>query len=108
MEALPLPVLPPMQPDNSPFSQFIAQSKPSEDELLMLLIGLAPQVFPNFFDAILARYLPPSGELPEFGGAKSGNHKGLLPTGDTAIFILAGSEPAGRLNIQRLLRYSPF
>ncbi len=108
MEALPSPVLPTIQPDNSPFSQFITQSKPSEDELLVLLIALAPQVFPNFFDATLARHLPPGGELPEFGGAKSGNHKGLLPTGDTAIFILAGSDPAERLQLQRLLRYSPF
>lgn len=102
------PDFPQLPPDTSPFTQFFQDQNPTRDELLILLTALAPQVFPNFFDAVLARHLPPGGELPEFGGTKSGNHKGLLPTGDTAIFILAGDDLAERLRIQRLLRYSPF
>lgn len=94
--------------DPSPFAQFLRERQPTPEELLILLIALAPQVFPNFFDAALARFVPAGTELPEFGGVKGGNCKGLLPTGETALFILAGNDLGERLRLQHLLRYGDF
>lgn len=103
------PALPtPAAEDQSPIARLLRDQNPSHEETLILLMALAPQVAPNFFDAMLSRHLPPGGELPEFGGVRSGNCKGLLPTGETAIFILAGTDVPERLRIQYLLRHSPF
>ena len=41
--------------------------------------------------------------MPEFGGVRGEHHRGVLPTGETAQFVLAGEDLAGRLAVQRLL-----
>src|SRR3546814_11410916 len=39
------------------------------------------------------------------GGVKNtGNHRGFLPTGETALFIIAGDDIDKRLEVQRLLQ----
>src|SRR4029079_10846472 len=48
---------------------------------------------------------PEGGELPEFGGVREGNHRGLLPTGETILHILAKNDLDYRLEIQQL--FSP-
>nr|MBP6828563.1 ATP-binding protein [Saprospiraceae bacterium] len=48
-------------------------------------------------------HLPQGGDFPEFGGVKAANHRGILPTGETAQFILAGDDLEKRLEVQRLL-----
>ena len=63
-------------------------------------MGLAPHVLPNFYDAIIARYLPDGGHFPAFGGAKSTNQRHTLPTGETVMFILAGNDIQKRLALQ--------
>ena len=45
---------------------------------------------------------PDGGEFPEFGGFKSKNHRGLLPTAETALYALAGLNMQQRLE-KRLL-----
>jgi hypothetical protein len=47
--------------------------------------------------------LPDGGDFPEFGGVKGASHRGTLPTGETAQFIIAGNDIAKRLEIQLLL-----
>lgn len=92
--------------EDTPFFIFIKEKQPTQEELLIIIMALVPQVLPNFFDAILARFVPQGSDLPEFGGTKSGNCKGLLPTGETVLFILAGNELEDRLRLQQIIRYS--
>lgn len=70
-------------------------------ERLILLIALIPHLQPNFFEGIILENLPGGGDFPEFGGVKGANHRGMLPTGETVQFILAGADIATRLEVRR-------
>lgn len=87
----------------SPFAGFIKIHKPDPAEFIILLLAIAPHVQPDFFNQIINKYLPDGGDFPEFGGARGNNHRGLLPTGETAQFIIAGNNIEKRLRVQRLL-----
>ncbi|HYH57464.1 MAG TPA: ATP-binding protein, partial [Anseongella sp.] len=85
--------------DQSPFARFVKQFNPSEEEMVLLLTALVPHIMPGFFDAVVQRYLPQGGEFPEFGGIKGTNHRATLPTGETALFLLAGADPGKRIKL---------
>ncbi|MEO8515647.1 MAG: ATP-binding protein [Flavobacterium sp.] len=74
----------------------------SHEEAVILLITLVPHVFPHFFDEVIKKLHPEGGELPEFGGVREGNHRGLLPTGETILHVLAKGNLDYRLEIQQL------
>lgn len=88
--------------DDSPFARFLEVHQPDVTEYIVLLLALAPRLQPGLFSDIITAFLPQGGDFPEFGGAKSGNHRGLLPTGETAQFVLAGTDIEKRLEVQML------
>jgi len=73
----------------------------SGEELIILLLALVPHIQPNFLDSIVQKYLPRGGDFPEIGGVKGENHRSMLPTGETALFILAGNDISERIRISR-------
>lgn len=83
-------------------TSFIAAYEPSFEEFTVFLLALAPHLKPDFFTGIFAEHFPKGGDLPEFGGVKSGNHRGILPTGETAQFVIAGQDIEKRSEVQRL------
>lgn len=89
--------------DGSPFAAFLARHQSTFEEYVLLLLALAPHLQPDFFSRLIAEHFPEGGDFPEFGGVRGANHRGLLPTGETAQFILAGDDLARRLEVQRLL-----
>ncbi|MCK6693858.1 MAG: ATP-binding protein [Thermoanaerobaculia bacterium] len=89
--------------DGSPFARFMDAHEPSFEEYIVLLLALAPRVQPAFFSRILAEFLPEGGDFPELGGARTGHHRGIQPTGETAQFILAGDDLEKRLEVQAML-----
>ena len=89
--------------ENSWFAKFIEQHNPSFEEFTVLMLALTPHLQPGFFAKIIAEHFPEGGDFPEFGGVKSANHRGLLPTGETAQFILAGDNLEKRLAVQHIL-----
>ena len=89
--------------DHSPFAGFIKTHNPDRAEYMILLLAIAPHIQPDFFNQIISRHLPDGGDLPEFGGVRGNNHRGVLPTGETAQFIIAGNNLEKRLVVQRLL-----
>ena len=72
------------------------------DERLLLVLALVPHLRPDFFESIVLETLPGGGEFPLFGGVKSGSHRGLIPTGETAQFLLGGEDLSARLAVCRL------
>lgn len=88
---------------NSWLAAFMEQYEPNIEEFVVLLLTIAPHLQPHFFNQIIAEHLPEGGDFPEFGGVKGSNHRGILPTGETAQFILAGDDLEKRLEIQRIL-----
>ncbi|MCI5130453.1 MAG: ATP-binding protein, partial [Candidatus Electrothrix sp. EH2] len=87
----------------SSLSAFLEHYDPTFEEFTLLLLALAPHLYPNFFGQIIAEHLPEGGDFPEFGGVKATNHRGILPTGETALFVLAGDNLEQRLAVQQLL-----
>ena len=85
------------------FRAFLKEHQPSSQEIIILLLALVPHIQPNFLSNIIAEHLPEGGDFPEFGGVKGTNHRGILPTGETAQFILAGDDIEKRLEVQRIL-----
>lgn len=82
---------------------FLDQYDPSFEEFTILMLATVPHIQPQFFNQIIAKYLPEGGDFPEFGGVKGSKHRGLLPTGETIQFILAGDDIEKRLEVQRIL-----
>ncbi|MFD0861692.1 ATP-binding protein [Sungkyunkwania multivorans] len=84
-------------PDDTAFSatkigQWCKIQDLSQSETLVLILALAPMVAPNFLNDIISEFLPNGGEFPEFGGIKGKNHRGIIPTGETALYLLAGND----------------
>ena len=88
--------------DDTWLSRFIRRQNPTAEEFTVLMLALAPHLQPDFFTKQIAAHLPEGGDFPEFGGVKGGSHRGILPTGETAQFILAGDDLEKRLAAQRL------
>lgn len=88
--------------EDSWLAKLMQYQKPSHEEFTVLMLALAPHIQPSFFTRIIAEHLPEGGDFPEFGGVKGTNHRGILPTGETAQFILAGDDLEKRLEVQRM------
>src|SRR5262249_39794000 len=76
---------------------------PTAHEFAVLMLALAPHLAPGFLDKFVAAHLPDGGEFPEFGGVKGANYRSILPTGETAQFIIGGDDLERRLTVQRIL-----
>ena len=88
-------------PDDSPLDRFIQENRLNREEVIILLLALVPHLDPGFFQSVIVPYFPNGGDFPEFGGSKGKNHRGILPTGETVLFILAGSDLEKRGEVYR-------
>lgn len=74
----------------------------TKEELVVLLIALAPHIQPNFFDHIIQQKLPNGGDFPQLGGVRGKQFRGFLPTGETVLFVLAGENLEKRFEVSNL------
>lgn len=74
----------------------------SFEEQFIIALALVPHIRPEFFNNIIQQAHPNAGDFPEFGGVRGVNHRGILPTGETAQFILAGNDVKKRQQIYSL------
>ncbi|MDN3514417.1 MAG: ATP-binding protein [Candidatus Brocadia sp.] len=89
--------------EDSGLAKFIATYQPSFEEFVVFMLALTPHLKPDFLGKIVSEHFPEGGDFPEFGGVKGTNHRGILPTGETAQFILAGEDLERRIEVQRIL-----
>lgn len=89
--------------NDSWLASFIRRQQPSLNEFATFMLALAPHLQPGLLASLIAKHLPEGAEFPEFGAVKGANHRGILPTGETALFILAGEDLARRFEVQRVL-----
>lgn len=87
--------------------KFIFEHHIQNSELLLLILALVPHIDPGFFNRIIQSYFPQGGEFPEFGGIKAKSHRGIIPTGETALYILAGNDANTRKRYFPLFSTSP-
>jgi len=83
-------------------SHFLAERDLPIEALVLILIALAPHYDANFYDRTIQNALPVAGDFPQIGGSRGKNFRGLLPTGETALFLLAGNDVGKRIRIQQL------
>ena len=90
-----------MEPDDAPLNHFLIKHQPNIEEYTILLLALIPHIKPNFLDSAIQQYLPNGGDFPEMGGVKGNNHRGMLPTAETALFLLAGNDVVKRIELTK-------
>ncbi|MBS0029992.1 ATP-binding protein [Chitinophaga sp. 22321] len=86
--------------DDSPLARYVIDNHLSIEEYITLMLALSPHVHPDLFTPLIRQYMPRGGDFPEFGGVKGTNYRGIIPTGETALFLLAG------MNMDMRLQYS--
>jgi len=73
--------------------------KLTADEELIFIIAMLPYLVPGYFDKVVSGIYPEGANLPELGGVKGIHHRGFIPTGETILFLLAGTDLHERLQV---------
>ena len=82
----------PELPADSPYAQFITQNQLDFSERFVLMLALVPHIRPQLLDVFYNKNTTYDRGYTEFGGIKGVTHGGFLPTGETALFVLAGTD----------------
>ena len=100
-EAIDEPVFP--QPDSWQLNLlgFARQHQLKAEEIILLWIALAPHVKSGLFDETIQDMLKDSSDMPSMGGVRGKNFRGFIPTGETALFLLAGENFQRRFQLQQ-------
>lgn len=83
-------------------SKYFPVEEISIEEGIVIILALIPHIRPHFFDQIIEEVIPAGGELPYLGGIRGKNHRGFLPTGETALFLLSGEDLESRFILQQM------
>lgn len=99
-----LPAMPPVESWSLPVKKFLIENELQDDQDIatLLLIALVPHAAPHLFDAAIQEQLKISGDFPEMGGIRGKNFRGFLPTGQTAVYLLAGNYLTRRKEVEKL------
>jgi len=85
----------------SSFASFLKKNQFDFEERFLLALALVPHVKPELLDMFLVKNENTNQVYTEFGGKSGKNHNGFIPTGETAMFILAGNDLSKRFSLQR-------
>ena len=72
------------------------------EEIVVITLALVPHIRPHYFDSLIQDVYPNGGGFPHLGGIRGKGHRGFLPTGETALFLLAGEDLGQRFKWQYL------
>lgn len=85
------------------YASFIQQYKLNFEERLLLILALVPHIKPEVLDILLAKNKDYDRRYSEFGGLLLEGHLGLVPTAETAMFLLSGDDLQKRLQYHALI-----
>jgi len=88
----------PELPAGTAYSGIVQSAGLDLAERLVLVLALLPHVRPESLDPLLIRSEALQRRFTEFGGRTAPDHVGLIPTLQTALFLLAGDDLAARLH----------
>ncbi|EON78229.1 Cell division protein FtsH [Lunatimonas lonarensis] len=89
-----------------PLAQLIEEYNLQNQDMLILFLALLPYIAPQYLSTKIGQYIPKGGELPEFGGMRGKSHRGIIPTGETLLYVLAGTDPTLRAKYIPLFTHS--
>ena len=102
-------LLPPsLENQHSPYAQLLQKQKMGMAERLVLILALIPHIKPSLLDMLNMKNTLYDIPFTEFGGVRYDKHKGYLPTGETAVFLLAGSDLEKRFALLTLFEKEHF
>jgi len=85
------------------YARFIQKLALTAEERFLLVLSVVPHIKPQMLDMFMVKNELTQQIYTEFGGRKGKNHNGFIPTGETVLFILAGSDLANRFKYLSLL-----
>jgi DNA polymerase III delta prime subunit len=99
-----IPTMPDITTWNLPLKNFIIKHNLQNDQnaVTLILVALAPHAAPELFDNTLQEKIKTAGDFPEIGGVRGKNFRGFLPTGQTAVYLLAGDDWDKRQQVEQL------
>ena len=83
---------------DTPYSNFVLKYDLNTEERFLLILALIPHIKPAMLDILQLKNSLYDMPFTEFGGVKINGQKGFLPTGETALFLLAGDDLEKRLS----------
>ena len=94
---------PPVSKWDLPVKDFLQKMGLDKDEDIstLILIGLVPHALPELFDQPVHDKINAAEDFPEIGGVRGKNFRGFLPTGQTAVFLLAGNDWQRRIKVEQ-------
>lgn len=99
---------PDLSADESEYARLVNQFNMDFDERIILILALIPHIRPQALDTLFIRNKNLGRGYTEFGGWQGKHHGGFLPTPETAVFILAGSDLGRRFEISKLFEDEHF
>lgn len=87
----------------SPSSEWLEEATKHSDitfeERVIVMLALMPHIKPQALDTFFLQNGALDRQFTQFGGWKGLSHGGFLPTGETAVFIIAGDDPIKRCDV---------
>ncbi len=99
---------PPITDSESTWAKFLDRYKPDVSERLAILLGLIPHIQPQILDIFFAKNAQFDRVFSEFGGKNNQQSGGFMPTGETLLFLLGGSQTEARVNALQLFQSDHF
>src|SRR5258706_1084046 len=99
------PVIPGMEKWRPCLREFVELHNFKDEEKILLLIALAPYLYPDLFDTAIEKALKDVGaeKFNEIGGVMTGrNCPFFLPTGETVVYLVNGPDRTRRFEVQEL------
>jgi AAA+ superfamily predicted ATPase len=91
-----LHIAPDLSNQESIYAHFVRHYQFKQEERLVLILCLIPHLKPELLDPFLIKDSVIGRYYTIFGGVAGQNHNGFLPTGETAIFLIAGNDLLAR------------
>ncbi|MBQ8192404.1 MAG: ATP-binding protein [Bacteroidaceae bacterium] len=91
-----------------PSSEWLEEATKHSDmtfeERVIVMLALMPHIKPQALDTFFLQNGALDRQFTQFGGWKGLSHGGFLPTGETAVFIIAGDDPIKRCEVVRMFQ----
>ena len=100
--------LPDFEDSDSNYARLVKEHGMGIAERLVLVLSLLPHIKPHLLDILHIKNQTYDTPFTEFGGIRGEKHRGFLPTGETAVFLLAGSNLEKRFRLLRLFEASHY
>ena len=94
--------------DESIYGNFVNHYRLSFAERVVFFLSLIPHIKPEILDVFFTQNANNSRDFTEFGRRNGHSYSGFLPTGETALFILAGDNLEKRLSYYEIFDIEHF